>query len=221
MAFSSFWVVRPIPHGIRKDANGYGAGMARVLRGLNLTIRQGETLVVMGESGSGKTTLCRVLAGYLAFTGSVRLASASVTYVTGNSRLFEGTLRDNITCFADKADDERLTRAAEVAQLTDFVQTLEIGLDTMLEVHGDNLSGGQRMRIVIARALYQPGDVCIFDEPTSALDERTGYELVRAMINALQGHTAVIVTHDVRVADILREKGASVCMLQTMNAKTA
>lgn len=194
---------------------------ARVWRGLNLTIRQGETLVVMGESGSGKTTLCRVLAGDLAFTGSVRLASDSVTYVTGNSRLFEGTLRDNITCFADKADDERLTRAAEAAQLIDFVQTLESGLDTMLEVHGDNLSGGQRMRIAIARALYQPGDVCIFDEPTSALDERTGYELVRAMINALQGHTAVIVTHDVRVADILREKGASVCMLQTMNAKTA
>ena len=87
--------------------------------------------------------------------------------------MFEGTLRDNITCFADKADDERLTRAAEAAQLTDFVQTLESGLDTMLEVHGDNLSGGQRMRIAIARALYQPGDVCIFDEPTSALDERT------------------------------------------------
>lgn len=187
-------------------------------RGLNLTIRQGETLVVMGESGSGKTTLCRVLAGNLAFTGSVRLASASVTYVTGNSRLFEGTLRDNI---ADKADDERLTRAAEAAQLTDFVQTLESGLDTMLEVHGDNLSGGQRMRIAIARALYQPGDVCIFDEPTSALDERTGYELVRATINALQGHTVAIVTHDVRVADILRVKGASVCTLQTMNAKTA
>lgn len=57
----------------------------------------------------------------------------------------------------------------------------------MLEVHGDNLFGGQRMRIAIARALYQPGDVCIFDEPASALDERTGYELVRAMINALQG----------------------------------
>lgn len=177
--------------------------------------------MVMGESGSGKTTLCRVLAGNLAFTGSLRLASDSVTYVTGNSRLFEGTLRDNITCFADKADDERLTRAAEAAQLIDFVQTLESGLDTMLEVHGDNLSVGQRMRIAIARALYQPGDVCIFDEPTSALDERTGYELVRAMINALQGHTVVIVTHDVRVADILREKGASVCMLQTMNAKTA
>ena len=53
-ASSSFWVMRPILHGIRKDANGYGAGMARVLRGLNLTIRQGETLVVMGESGSGK-----------------------------------------------------------------------------------------------------------------------------------------------------------------------
>ena len=75
--------MRPIPHGIRKDANGYGAGMARVWRGLNLTIRQGETLVVMGESGSGKTTLCRVLAGDLAFTGSVRLASDSVTYLTG------------------------------------------------------------------------------------------------------------------------------------------
>lgn len=195
--------------------------MARVLRGLNLTIRQGETLVVMGESGSSKTTLCRVLAGDLAFTGSLRLASDSVTYVTGNSRLFEGTLRDNITCFADKADDERLTRAAEAAQLTDFVQTLEIGLDTMLEVHGDNLSVGQRTRIAIARALYQPGDVCIFDEPLSTLDERTGYELVRATINALQGHTVVIVTHDVRVADILREKGASVCMVQTMNAKTA
>ena len=101
--------------------------------------------------------------------------------------MFKGTLRDNITCFADKADDERLTRAAEAAQLTDFVQTLEVGLDTMLEVYGDNLSGGQRMRIAIARVLYQPGDVCIFDEPTSALDERTGYELVRAMINALQG----------------------------------
>lgn len=196
-------------------------GQRNILNGLTLSIEAGRHTCITGESGSGKTTLCRVLAGNLAFTGSLRLASGSVTYVTGISRLFEGTLRDNINCFADKADDERLTRAAEAAQLTDFVQTLESGLDTMLEVHGDNLSGGQRMRIAIARALYQPGDVCIFDEPTSALDERTGYELVRAMINALQGHTVVIVTHDVRVADILREKGASVCMLQTMNAKTA
>ena len=126
---------------------------------------------------------------------------------------FEGTLRDNITCFAEKADEERLNRAVEAAQLTSFVQTLEGGLNAILDVHGDNLSGGQRMRIAIARALYQPGDVCIFDEPTAALDERTGDELIRAMLRELHGHTVVIVTHDGQIAALLRENGAAVLAL--------
>ena len=143
----------------------------------------------------------------------MRLASDRLTYVTGSSRLFEGTLRDNITCFSENADEERLNRAVEAAQLTSFVQKLEGGLNAVLDVHGDNLSGGQRMRIAIARALYQPGDVCLFDEPTAALDERTGDELIRAMLRELHGHTVVIVTHDVRIAALLRENGAAVLAL--------
>ena len=184
-----------------------------ILHGVNLTLRQGEVLAVMGESGSGKTTLCRALAGDVSFAGSVHLASDRLTYVTGNSRLFEGTLRDNITCFAEDVEEERLNRAVEAAQLTSFVRKLKGGMDAVLDVHGDNLSGGQRMRIAIARALYQPGDVCIFDEPTAALDEQTGYELIRAMLRELHGHTIVIVTHDAQIARLLRENGAAVCTL--------
>ena len=190
-----------------------GGSGREILHGVNLTLRRGEILAVMGESGSGKTTFCRALAGDVSFTGSVRLASDRLTYVTGNSRLFEGTLRDNITCFAENADEERLNRAVEVAQLTSFVQRLEGGLNAVLDVHGDNLSGGQHMRIAIARALYQPGDVCLFDEPTAALDERTGDELIRAMLRELHGHTVVIVTHDAQTAALLRENGAAVLAL--------
>ena len=190
-----------------------GGSGREILHGVNLTLRRGEILAVMGESGSGKTTLCRALAGDVSFTGSVRLASDRLTYVTGNSRLFEGTLRDNITCFAENADEERLNRAVEAAQLTSFVQKLEGGLNAVLDVHGDNLSGGQRMRIAIARALYQPGDVCLFDEPTAALDERTGAELIRALLRELHGHTVVIVTHDAQIAALLRENGAAVLAL--------
>ena len=201
------------PNAVEVRGLTVSASGREILHGLNLTLRQGEILAVMGESGSGKTTLCRALAGDLSFTGSVRLASDRLTYVTGDSRLFEGTLRDNITCFAEKADEERLNRAVEAAQLTSFVQKLEGGLDAILDVHGDNLSGGQRMRIAIARALYQPGDVCIFDEPTAALDERTGDELIRAMLRELHGHTVVIVTHDGQIAALLRENGAAALAL--------
>ena len=118
-----------------------------------------------------------------------------IAIVPQNSVLFTGTIRENITYGLENATAEDIARAVEAARLTDFINSLPDGIDTMLTEHGANLSGGQRQRISIARAIIRNPSVIIFDEATSALDSVSEREIQNAIDNLTENRTTFIVAH--------------------------
>ena len=179
-----------------------------LLRGLDLHVREGETLAIVGESGSGKSTILNLVIGFnLAQEGQVLVDGLDIkeidlhsyrkhiAIVPQNSVLFTGTIRENITYGIKNVTDELIARALEAARLTSFINTLPRGVDTMLEEHGANLSGGQRQRLSIARAIIRDPDVIILDEATSALDSISEKEIQHAINNLTKNRTTFIVAH--------------------------
>ena len=118
-----------------------------------------------------------------------------IAIVPQNSVLFTGTIRENITYGVENVTDKDVAEAIEAARLTDFINSLPQGIDTVLSEHGANLSGGQRQRISIARAIIRKPSVIIFDEATSALDSVSEREIQRAIDNLTKEHTTFIVAH--------------------------
>ena len=177
-----------------------------VLREINIDIKAGDFIGFVGASGAGKTTLVDLMLGILSPTeGTVTISGYSpeellrkypgaISYVPQNVNIVKGTILENITLGFDSSNKNReyARQAAELAQLTSFLSTLERGLDSELQDRGTNLSGGQRQRIGIARALFTKPQIIVFDESTSALDAATELEVSEA-INSLRGITTVIV----------------------------
>ena len=180
----------------------------RVLNGIDLSIRHGETIAVVGESGSGKTTMMNLLIGFMEpDSGEILVDGKNMrdldlkTYrrflsvVPQMPLLFTGTLRDNIAYGMDSAADEEILAAAEAANLGEMIRKLPDGLDTMLEEHGANLSGGQRQRIAIARAVIRNPKMIILDEATSALDVVSEREIQNALERLVRDRTTFVVAH--------------------------
>ena len=180
----------------------------KLLNGLSLNVRAGETIAFVGESGCGKTTTLNLVLGfYHATEGQVLVDGkdikdidlhsyrSHIAIVPQNSVLFTGTIRENITYGLENATAEDIARAVEAARLTDFINSLPDGIDTMLTEHGANLSGGQRQRISIARAIIRNPSVIIFDEATSALDSVSEREIQNAIDNLTENRTTFIVAH--------------------------
>ena len=187
----------------------YEDGALPALSHVNMTVRAGESLGIVGETGSGKTTLVDILLGLLRPTsghvlidgsnlaGKERAWQRLVGYVPQDPYLLDDTVRRNVAFgVTDSAIDEpRLARAVSLAQLDDVVKQLPIGLDTPLGENGARLSGGQRQRVAIARALYAEPAVLVFDEATAALDNQTEREVTSA-IASLQGtRTLIVIAH--------------------------
>ncbi len=179
-----------------------------LLRGLNLSVKEGETLAIVGESGSGKSTILNLVLGFnLPKQGKVLVDGEDITkinlhsyrkslaVVPQNSVMFTGTIRENITYGMQNVDEEKLKTVLDAALLTDFINSLPQGIDTPLEEHGANLSGGQRQRLSIARALIRDPKVIIFDEATSALDSVSEKEIQKAINNLSKDRTTFIVAH--------------------------
>lgn len=187
----------------------YEGGSENVLEGLNLEIKKGQAVALVGQSGAGKTTLGDVILGLLEpQKGRVCIDGTDIRdmgdalgniigFVPQSIYLIDGNIRNNIAFGIDErdVDDEKIYVALRKAQLKEFVETLPKGLDTMIGERGVRLSGGQRQRMAIARALYLDPQILVLDEATSALDEETENAVMES-IDALQGEkTLIIIAH--------------------------
>ena len=186
----------------------YADSDANVLDDLNMSIKAGETIALVGGSGAGKTTIINLVIGFMQATGGivkidgrdmseidVRSFRSHIAVVPQQSILFTGTIRDNITYGSEEIDDGRLWEVIKAANLDDFIESLPDGLDTMITEHGNNLSGGQRQRISIARAFVRNPKILILDEATSALDSISEKKIQNAISNLVKDRTTLIVAH--------------------------
>lgn len=187
----------------------YGESKPFVLHGTTLEIIKGQSVALIGASGAGKTTLADVILGLLPPQGGSVLMdgmdiysipeawSRIIGYVPQGVYLVDDTIRNNVRFgYTDgQNDDEKIWKALEQAQLSDFVRSLPYQLDTIVGERGVRFSGGQRQRIAIARALYSDPEILVLDEATSALDNETETAVMEA-IDSLQGKiTMIIVAH--------------------------
>lgn len=179
-----------------------------VLNNLNLTVQPGETIALVGESGAGKTTILNLVIGFnMPSEGEVLLDGKYLSeidlrsyrkylaVVPQNTILFSGTIRDNITYGIHDIDEERLMEVVKAANLSELIESLPDGLDTLVGEHGGKLSGGQRQRIAIARALIREPRVIVLDEATSALDSISEKMIQEAVNNLTANRTTFIVAH--------------------------
>ena len=201
----------PFTRAIAFESVSYTYGDARrfVLRDVDLVIRRGESIGLVGRSGAGKTTLVDVLLGLLEPTSGrvtvdgrdirdgLRSWQARIGYVPQTPFLTEDTLRRNIAFGVPDAliDERRVWAVVHQARLDELAASLPHGLETRVGERGVRLSGGQRQRVAVARALYRDPEVVVLDEATSALDLQTEREVGDA-IDALQGtRTLIVIAH--------------------------
>lgn len=187
----------------------YPKSEKRVIDNLNLTIHKGESIALVGTSGGGKTTLADIILDLLEpQEGSMKIDGIDIRqlgdnwnklvgYVPQSVYLLDDSIRANILFGLDADDDSerRIWEALEQAQLKEFVESLSMGLETIVGERGIKFSGGQRQRIAIARALYYNPEILVLDEATSALDNETELAVMES-IESLQGtKTMIIIAH--------------------------
>jgi ATP-binding cassette subfamily C protein len=182
-------------------------GEKEVLKKINLEIKEGEKVAIVGETGSGKSTLAQILIGlYPISSGKIfynnyeireigyEQVRENVGFVLQSPLMFNNTLRFNLT-LGKEYDDMMIYEALKVAQLFDFVNGLKDNLETIVGKNGTKLSGGQRQRLSIARVLLDNPKVIIFDESTSSLDNHTETKLLKALERYVQDKTVVTIAH--------------------------
>jgi ATP-binding cassette, subfamily B, bacterial len=209
-------VDRPLPKTLRSKERGLEFHHVRfrypdadddVLRGVELTIYDGETMALVGATGSGKTTLLElvprlydVTAGSITIGGcdirdlSLDELRATVATAFEEATLFSASVRENVTLGRPDASEASLVEALEIAQ-AGFVYQLPFGLDTRIGEQGMSLSGGQRQRLALARAVLGRPRVLVLDDPLSALDVQTEAQVQSALRNVLSTTTALVVAH--------------------------
>jgi ABC-type multidrug transport system fused ATPase/permease subunit len=169
------------------------------LADINLNVRKGELVAIVGPTGSGKSMLLQALLGELHKEKGRVMVQGKVAYVPQSSWVPNDTLR-NIILFGRPMNPKRYEEAIKVAGLVPDLNQLEAGDLTEIGERGVNLSGGQKQRVSIARAVYEDAGVVIFDDPLSALDSEVGANVFKTCIKgALQGKTRILVTHQLNV----------------------
>lgn len=184
----------------------YPGAEAPVLKDITFKANPGEVTAIIGGTGAGKTTLLQLIPRfYDATEGTVRVNGVDVKdtpqvelrkkigYVPQKALLFSGTIKENIAFGKNDATEDEMMYAAETAQALDFINNLPEGLNSKIEQGGSNISGGQKQRLSIARALVRKPDVYIFDDSFSALDYKTDANLRRALASETKEATMLIV----------------------------
>lgn len=192
----------------------YSDGAECVLEGVSFTCEPGKTTAIIGSTGSGKSTVLKlaerfhdVTSGCITVDGvdvrdvSQHALRAQLGYVPQAAFLFSGTIASNVGYGVDDADENRIRAAADVAQASDFIAERPEGLATPISQGGTNVSGGQRQRLAIARALATDARAYLFDDSFSALDYKTDAALRHELSSRLGGKTVVIVAQ--RISTVL------------------
>ncbi|MGN0789662.1 MAG: ABC transporter ATP-binding protein [Christensenellales bacterium] len=193
----------------------YPSSKQNVLSHINLTIRRGETVAIMGATGSGKTSLVNLIPRFYDVTEGAVLVDGvdvreykqealrdKISVALQKSELFSASIGENIRWGLFGAEDDEVKTAAITAQADGFVSASTDGYDTMVAEKGMSLSGGQKQRIAVARAVLKPAEIIVFDDSTSALDLKTEADLYRALQNARPDCTKIIIAQ--RIASIRR-----------------
>lgn len=189
------------------------------LKNTSLLIEENKTTAIVGVSGSGKTTLLKMILGFYEPVGgkitvggvdlskiSLKLWRKKVGAVMQDGFLFPDTIAGNIAPGSEPVDEKRMIRAAEIANIREFIESLPLGYNTKIGANGHGLSEGQKQRLLIARVVYKDPDILIFDEATNSLDANTERAIVENLSGFFRGKTAVIVAHrlsTVKNADLI------------------
>ena len=181
--------------------------------GVSLRLEPGSRIGIEGPSGSGKSSLAAILVRFRDFeAGSFTLGGVDVHELSGDdvrtriglvsqdAHIFATSLRENLRLARPTATDEELDTAAAGAHLLDWIATLPDGWDTLVGEHGAQISGGQRRRLALARALLAGFPVLVVDEPTEALDEATAAAVMHDIVDASADRALLVISH--RVADM-------------------
>lgn len=199
-----------IKYGIefRDVSFSYNANEKPVLQNINLCIKKGQTVALVGASGAGKSTLVDLVSrfadctsGEILFDGvnikkfNINSLRQKIGLVTQESILFNDTIFKNIAFGNKDATMEQVVQAAKIANAHDFISRLEKGYFTHLTDRGLSLSGGERQRICIARAVLKNPEILVLDEATSALDTKNEYLVQQALTHLMQGRTSIIIAH--------------------------
>ena len=196
-----------------------------VFENLNLTIPYQKTTAIVGASGSGKTTLLKLLMKfYEPNTGEIKLGNTNIKNISPrfwrehcgvvmqDGYVFNDTIAENIAVGEDYIDKQKLRKAVEIANIKDFIEELPLSYNTKIGNEGVGVSGGQKQRLFIARAVYKSPDYIFFDEATSALDANNEKIIMENLEKFFKGKTAIVIAHrlsTVRHADkiIVLDKG--------------
>ncbi len=194
---------------LRDDTFRYpGAGNKDVLKNVHLEIPEGKITAIVGASGGGKTTLLKLLLNlYLPSSGEIQLGQTPLRafdsrawrdrcgVVMQDGFIFSYTIGRNITCHGENPDRMALHEAVTLANLDEWTSSLPNGLDTKIGNDGQDISGGQKQRLLIARAIYRNPEFVFLDEATSSLDARTEYAIMHNLANFVRGRTVVVIAH--------------------------
>jgi len=197
-----------IHQGIVFNKVSFGYGQDWVLKDINLEVKAGEIVAIVGTSGGGKTTLVNLIPRFYEVSeGDIlfdnrpikAITQASlrrqIGIVTQQTILFNDTIHNNIAYGSPEKTGDDIIRAAQAAYAYEFIQRLPEKMDTIIGEHGVRLSGGERQRLAIARALLKDAPILILDEATSSLDSDSEAEVQRALENLMKGRTTFIIAH--------------------------
>ncbi len=186
-----------------------------ILKNINMTIKKGERIALVGESGSGKTTLAKLLLNfyqcekgeilvndYNLLDINVESLRDKIAYISQETFLFNGTILENLMLGNPYLTYEEIIDACEKAQIHDFINSLPLRYNTLVEENGSNFSGGQKQRLSIARAILRKPEILIMDEATSNLDSITEKAIERTIHDFSEGMTTIIIAH--RLSTIMR-----------------